>query len=77
MQDQYHIHSRARRRRAGCLERDDIIEKISHSNWAALIVTVPKKDGSVRICGNYKVTVNPVLEGDQYPLPRAEDLSLP
>ena len=56
------------------LERDDIIEKITHSHWAAPIVTVPKKDGSVRICGDYKVIVNPVLEGDQYPLPRAEDL---
>ena len=56
------------------LEAEGVIEKITHSDWAAPIVTVPKKDGTIRICGDYKVTVNPVLEGDKYPLPRIEDL---
>ena len=56
------------------LEAEGVIEKITYSDWAAPIVTVPKKDGTIRICGDYKVTVNPVLEGDKYPLPRIEDL---
>ena len=56
------------------LEQSGVIEKNTHSIWAAPIVTVSKIDGSVRICSNYKVTVNPVLKGHQYPLPRAEDI---
>ena len=47
---------------------------MDHSDWAAPVVTVPKRDGQVQICSDYKVTVNPVLDIDQYPLPRPEDL---
>lgn len=52
-----------------CLEEAKIITKVSYSDWAAPIVAVPKKDGKLRLCRDYKVTINPVLKVDQYPLP--------
>ena len=56
------------------LEAIGAIVKVDHSDWASPIVPVPKKDGKYRICGDYKVTINQLMEVDQYPLPKPEDL---
>ena len=56
------------------LEKQGIIEPVEFADWAAPIVSVLKKDGSVRICGDYKLTVNRASKLDKYPLPRIEDL---
>ena len=56
------------------LEKEGIIEPVQFSEWAAPIVPVRKKDGSVHICGDYKLTVNKVAEPDTYPIPKIEDL---
>lgn len=56
------------------LEAVGILKKVSHAEWAAPIVAVPKKDGRFRICGDYKVTINPALETDQHPLPKPKEL---
>ena len=56
------------------LESCGILEKVDYSLWAAPIVAVTKKDGKIRICGDYKVTVNQSLEVDQYPLPKPDEL---
>ena len=56
------------------LERDGVLEKTNYGEWAAPAVTVPKPDGQLHLCGDYKVTVKPVLDVDQYPLPKPDDI---
>lgn len=59
------------------LQNEGSLTKVEWSEWATPIVPVLKKDGSVRLCGDYKVTVNPELQAEQYPLPCIfENLSL-
>ena len=56
------------------LQQAGIMEKVTHSDWCVPIVIVPKGDSQIRLCGDYKVTVNKSLEVDQYPLPRPDKL---
>ena len=56
------------------LEQQKVIEPVQMSEWAAPIVPVMKPDGSIRICGDYKLTINQAAKPDVYPLPRVEDL---
>ena len=56
------------------LDRLEVLEKVTHSEWAAPIVAVPKKDRKIRIFGEYKVTINHALAVDQYPLPKPDEL---
>ncbi|KAK8767019.1 hypothetical protein V5799_006200 [Amblyomma americanum] len=51
-----------------------ILSPVSHSCWATPIVPVVKADGTLRICGDFKVTVNPECDVDQYPLPKMGDI---
>ena len=44
------------------------------SKWAAPIVPVLKKCGSIRLCGDYKLTANTASPVDSYPLPKIEEL---
>ena len=56
------------------LQKDEVITPVQFSDWAAPIVPVVKKDGSIRICGDFKLTVNQAAKLDSHPLPRIEDL---
>ena len=56
------------------LVEQGVIEPICYSEWAAPIVPVLKKDGTVRICGDYKLTVNQAAKINSYPLPKISDL---
>lgn len=57
------------------LAREGIIEPVPFSDWAAPIVPVLKSDKtSVRICGDFKVTINQASKLESYPIPKIEDL---
>ncbi|XP_060742372.1 uncharacterized protein K02A2.6-like [Tachysurus vachellii] len=56
------------------LLKENIIEPVKHSEWAAPVVPVLKPDKTVRLCGDYKLTVNRVSKLEQYPIPRLDDL---
>ena len=51
-----------------------IIQPVQFSDWASPIVPVMKPDGAVRICRDYKVTINRADKIDRYPIPRIEEL---
>ncbi|XP_014204698.1 uncharacterized protein K02A2.6-like [Copidosoma floridanum] len=51
------------------LESQGTIEAIKHSEWATPIVPVLKPDGSIRMCADFKVTLNPQLFTVRHPAP--------
>ena len=51
-----------------------VIRPVKFSDWAAPIVPVMKGDGRVRICGDYKITINHAAKLEKYPVPRIEEL---
>lgn len=69
----YHMH--LKKQLKNYLEKLQVIEKENYSEWATPVVPVPKLDGTVRLCGDFKVTINPaVLQVDKHPIPKSEDL---
>ncbi|XP_048580358.1 uncharacterized protein K02A2.6-like [Nematostella vectensis] len=56
------------------LEKQGIISPITNSEWATPVVPLVKKSGGIRLCGDFKVTLNPELVADSYPLPTLDDL---
>ncbi|GFU84199.1 transposon Tf2-9 polyprotein [Trichonephila clavipes] len=56
------------------LEKEGIIEKVDSSEWATPVVPVVKSDGSIRLCADYSVTLNPNLIVPQHPLPRLDEI---
>ena len=56
------------------LEKQGILKKVDQSSWATPVVLVPKPDKTIRLCGDYKITVNPWVKTEGYPLPTVQDL---
>ncbi|XP_016664851.1 uncharacterized protein K02A2.6-like [Acyrthosiphon pisum] len=49
------------------LEREEIIQKVETSEWGTPLVPVIKPDGSIRLCADYKTTVNKYLVDINHP----------
>ena len=56
------------------LHDEGVIYPVDFSEWGTPLVCIPKTDGTVRLCGDYKVSVNKVIHTDQYPIPTPEEV---
>ena len=56
------------------MQQEGILEPVERSEWATLLVIVPKSNGNLRVCGDFKVAINQCVETKTYPLPTAEDI---
>lgn len=56
------------------LEADGVITKTENSNWGTPLVPVLRENGSLRLCANYKITINKYLKDVNHPLPRIDDI---
>lgn len=55
------------------LEKLDIIENVTHSSWRSPVVPIVKSNGKLRLCADYKATVNKFLVNDNYAIPKIQD----
>ena len=53
--------------------KDQGVIRLSHSPWASPVVLVPKKDGHLCFCVDYR-HLNRITKKDVYPLPRIDDI---
>lgn len=50
------------------------IAPIEYSEWGTPVVPVLKPDGTVRLCGDYRITINRYLKIDHFPLPTINNI---
>ena len=51
-----------------------IFTKVSFNEYGTPVVPIRKSTGKIRICGDYKATINKQLEPNRYPIPLPSDL---
>ena len=54
------------------MHKEGIIEPTNSSEWATPLVIVPKSNGKIRVCEDFKVTINQCVETKCYPIPMVE-----
>ena len=73
----YHIPYALKENVKICLEtmvQEGVLKPVYRSEWASPIVVVPKVDGQLRICADFKMTLNKCIDVDKFPLPQADDI---
>ena len=56
------------------LEAEGVLRPVSFSEWATPVVPIVKKSGDIRLCGDYRSTVNQATESDTYPMPTSNEV---
>ncbi|EGT51773.1 hypothetical protein CAEBREN_12621 [Caenorhabditis brenneri] len=56
------------------LTQQGVLTPVDHSAWAAPVVIVKKKNGSIRMCADYSTGLNDSIEQHRHPLPTADDI---
>ena len=56
------------------LEKEGIITPVATSDWGSPLVVIPKPDGGVRLCVDYKCGVNERLVSSNFPIRRIDDV---
>lgn len=56
------------------LESENVISKVKYSDWASPMVVVAKPNGKLRLCVDFKATLNKCIKVDQHPIPEPEDI---
>ena len=56
------------------LEHEGIIRQVKSAEWASPLVIVHKKNGDIRICADFKVTINRHIDPRQHPIPDPNEL---
>lgn len=56
------------------LVHEGVLRSTAFSEWATPVVPIVKKSGEIRLCGDYRSTVNEATESDTYPMPTANEV---
>lgn len=56
------------------LVSDGVLRPVETSDWGTPIVPILKKNGEIRICADYRTTINQHLVDNKYVLPNIDDI---
>ena len=55
------------------LEQEGILAPVESAIWASPVVVAPKKNGEIRLCADFKVTINKHIDPRQHPIPNPNE----